>query len=102
METADVEVLQTQLKFTLWFIGVLMTALSFFVIKAFNAQAKKDESQDAQLIDFSKIVTKLSDAIASIDKATAINTKINEQHEKHLAKHDLILENLLSTTKTKR
>lgn len=101
MET-DVEIVQTQLKFTLWFIGVLMTVLSFFVVKAFNSQSKKDEEQDKQLTGFGALMSRLNDAISSIDKSTAINTEILRQHEKHLEQHDKILENLAGATKTRR
>lgn len=102
METADVELLQTQVKFTLWFIGILMTVLSFFIVRAFKAQEKKDESQDQQLTMFGSLMKSLNDAIQSIDKSTAINTRILEQHEKHLEKHDKILENLATATRTRK
>lgn len=102
METSNVDVLQTQLNFTLWFIAVLMTVLSFFIIRAFKAQEKKDESQDEQLTMFGSLMKSLNDAIQSIDKSTAINTEILRQHEKHLEQHDKILENLAGATKTRR
>lgn len=102
METSDVEVLQTQLRFTLWFIAVLMSVLAFFIVRAFKAQEKKDETQDAQLLSFGTIMNRLSDAIASIDKSTALNTQILTRHEKHLEKHDAILENLAHATKTRK
>ena len=102
METTDVEVLQTQLKFTLWFIAVLMSVLAFFIVRAFRAQEKKDETQDAQLVGFNSLMNKLSDAIFSIDKSTTINTEILKRHETHLEKHDRILENLANATKTRR
>lgn len=102
METSDLEIVQTQLKFTLWFIGVLMTVLSFFVVRAFKAQEKKDESQDEQLTMFGTLMKSLNDAIQSIDKSTAINTEILRQHEKHLEQHDKVLEKLAGATKTRR
>lgn len=97
-----VELLQTQLKFTLWFIGILMSIVGFFVIKGFKSQEKKDDEQDKQLSLFNALMNKLSDAITSIDKSTAINTEILKRHETHLEKHDRILENLAGVTKTKR
>lgn len=102
MEDANVELLQTQVKFTLWFIGILMTVVSFFVIRAFKAQEKTDQTQDEQISRFGELMRKLSDAITSIDKSTAINTEILRQHEKHLEQHDKILENLAGATKTRR
>lgn len=96
------EDLQTQLKFTLWFIGVLMTVLGYFVVRAFKTQEKKDEDQDKQLINFGALMSRLTDSITSIDKSTALNTQLLQQHEKHLQKHDIILENLAGATKTKR
>lgn len=102
MEAQDVEILQSQLKFTLWFIGILMTVLSFFIIRAFKAQEKKDDDQDKQLINFGALMARLTDSITSIDKSTALNNQLLQQHERHLQKHDLILENLAHATKTKR
>jgi hypothetical protein len=104
METVDksIELLQTQLKFTLWFIGILMGLLSFFIIRAFNGQAKRDDDQDKQLINFGALMSRLTDSITSIDKSTALNTQLLQQHERHLQKHDLILENIAGSTKTKR
>lgn len=96
------EIAQTQLKFTLWFIGVLMTVVSFFLIRAFKSQEKKDDEQDKQLINFGALMSRLTDSITSIDKSTALNTQLLQQHEKHLIKHDLILENLALSTKAKR
>jgi hypothetical protein len=47
-------------------------------------------------------MSRLTDSITSIDKSTALNTQLLQQHERHLQKHDLILENIAGTTKTKR
>ena len=102
MEQDAIEIVQTQLKFTLWFIGVLMTVLAFFIVKAFKVQEKKDDDQDKQLINFGALMARLTDSITSIDKSTALNTQLLQQHERHLQKHDLILENLAGATKTKR
>ena len=98
----SVELLQTQLKFTLWFIGILMSIVAFFIMRGFKAQQKKDDAQDEQLGVFTTLMNKLSDAITSIDKSTAINTEILKRHENHLEKHDRILENLAGATKVKR
>jgi Tfp pilus assembly protein PilN len=98
----DIELLQTQLKFTLWFIGILMTALTFFIVRAFGTQTKKDEKQDAQLEKLNELMDKIGDAIHSIDTTTQVQSQVLKEHEKHILKHDAILEEIVRTTRGKK
>lgn len=73
-ESSSVDLLQTQLKFTLWFIGVLMSVLSVFIVRAFNGQAKKDDLQD-------KHIEKLSDTMDSIKEVAMSMREMIARHD---------------------
>jgi hypothetical protein len=86
----SLEIAQTQLKFTLWFIGLLMTVLSFFIIRAFNAQAKKDEAQDDK-------IDKIGETMEAIrDLATSMRVML----AKHEAEIGFVMKNIEKATKS--
>lgn len=61
-----IEVLQTQLKFTLWFIGILLSIVAFFIIRSFAHQTKKDDQQDKQIEKLEQAINTMSDVAVSI------------------------------------
>lgn len=95
----SVDLLHTQLRFTLWFIGVLMGIVAFFIVRAFNKQDKKDEKQDHQIEKMGEMFGAITDAVKGIEKSIALSTQTLQQHEKHIEKHDRILENWMKGTK---